>query len=64
MRGKLNRIFLVNPISTGRSFTNFVLGGGAFFAPPLFLQNYKRYNNKTYCHCSLDNWLLKYNNDN
>ena len=26
----------LNPISTGRFFTHFVLGGGAFFAPPLF----------------------------
>ena len=47
----------------GDFFTNFVLGGGVF-RPPLFLRNYKRYNNKTYSHCSLDTWLLKYNNDN
>ena len=38
--------------------------GGGVCRPPHFLQNYKRYNNKTYSHCSLDNWLLKYNNDN
>ena len=34
------------------------------YSPPLNLRNYKRYNNKTYSNCSLDNKLLKYNNEN
>ena len=53
----------LNPISTGRFFPYLVPGGGVF-RPPLFLGNNKGYNNKTYSCCSLNNELLKYNNDN